>query len=141
MTFVFVISLVNTWDTHHFLIALTVEVQEIRMFWTDRLPLVVLVKIGDSLPGSKDIIDGESIKLIEIEIVVNVLKSLNEQHGIFRFVLYVLGGFCWWLMCLLSFVILLYSSHRSLLSGLYWSSWPVHSVVATHGIDSLRKMH
>ena len=52
------------------------------MLWTDGLSFVVLVKIRNSLSGGKDIINGEGIKLVEIQVVVNIFKSLDEQHRI-----------------------------------------------------------
>lgn len=82
------------------------------MFRANGLAFVILVKIGDSLSGGKDIIDGKGIKFVEIEVVVDVFESLNEQHGIFGFVLDVLGRLCRRLMRLLSFVIILPSSYR-----------------------------
>jgi hypothetical protein len=62
----FIIALVNAWDTNHFLIALAVEIQKVWVFWTDGLSFVVLVKIRYSLSGGKDIINGEGIELVEI---------------------------------------------------------------------------
>jgi hypothetical protein len=62
----FIIALVNTWDTNHFLIALAVKIQKVWVFWTDGLSFVVLVKIRYSLSGGKDIINGEGIELVEI---------------------------------------------------------------------------
>ncbi len=64
------------------------------MFGANGLAFVILVKIGNSLSGGKDIIDGKCIEFVKIQVVVDVLKSLNEQHGIFGFVLHVLGRLC-----------------------------------------------
>ena len=64
------------------------------MFRTDRFALVVLVEIANSLSGRKYVIDGECVKLIEIKVVINVLKSLEEHHSVFGFVLGSLAWFC-----------------------------------------------
>ncbi len=141
VTFVFIIALVNTWDADHFLVALTVKIQEVWVLWTDGLSFVVLVKIRNSLSGSKDIINGEGIKLVEIQVVVNIFKSLDEQHRILWFVLDVLSRFGWGLMGLLPFEVLFWPSHRGWIAGLYGSPWSVKSVVGTHSVGALGKMH
>lgn len=48
------------------------------MFRTDGFTFIILIQLGDSLACSIYVINGEGIKLIEVEVVVDILESLDQ---------------------------------------------------------------
>ena len=65
MSFMLIGAFINTRDTNNLLIRLTIEIKQVLMFGTNRLSLIKLIQLIDSLFRLYDIIDGESIKLIK----------------------------------------------------------------------------
>lgn len=70
---VLIVPLIHARNAHHLLFVLTIQVQQIRVFRTDWLSFVVLVQLGYPGLSSKYVVDGKGVKLIKIEVVVNVL--------------------------------------------------------------------
>ncbi len=141
MILMLVISLINTGNTYHFFVSLTIKIQEIGMFGTNRLTFVKLVQLTDSLFRGKNIINRKSIELIKIKIVINIFKSLYQYHCISWLIFDVLLRFIWGLIGLLNFVKLFCSFQWSILWYLYWSSRTICCVSCAGVRCAIGKVH